>query len=173
MTDFKPGELVEYTRIQDRLGLIYGQRYLIEAVWHSVLTVKTGPQSFVQEAKEWFRLAPPEQPAPDATPSKVEGDKDWIVDLSEANQNLRAELTAAQAEAQEAREKLNTVHTHVKESLELLGVDVSVNGYIPDSWTLREQCKLAADNSLPKPTARIRRSNGCTTSKRAGPCNNN
>jgi hypothetical protein len=41
-------------------------------------------------------------------------------------------------------EKLKTLHQHVKESLEFLGCDISVkNGYIPDSWTLREQCKIA------------------------------
>lgn len=59
---------------------------------------------------------------------------------------------------QEASEQLQTVHRHVKESLGLLGVDVSAEGYIPDSWTLREQCKIAGDKlraSRPIPDERI------------------
>lgn len=46
--------------------------------------------------------------------------------------------------ADETGNQLRLVHRHVKEALELLGVDVSVeNGYVPDSWTLREQCYIA------------------------------
>jgi hypothetical protein len=45
---------------------------------------------------------------------------------------------------------------HVKEALELLGVDVSVDGYVPDTWTLREQCAAAkeriAELDAAKPT---------------------
>ena len=55
---------------------------------------------------------------------------------------------AADAEARahdECLAQLQTVHAHVKEALELLGVDVNVEtGRIPDSWTLREECHGAA-----------------------------
>jgi hypothetical protein len=34
---------------------------------------------------------------------------------------------------------------HVKEALELMGVDVTVAGFVPDTWTLREHCKMKAD----------------------------
>jgi hypothetical protein len=33
---------------------------------------------------------------------------------------------------------------HVKEALELMGVDVTVAGFVPDTWTLREQCHIKA-----------------------------
>lgn len=56
---------------------------------------------------------------------------------------LRKQLAARDVELAEAKAQLQTVHNHVKEALELLGVDVSVDGYIPDSWTLREQCAKA------------------------------
>ena len=58
-------------------------------------------------------------------------------DLCKERQKNR-QLTAQLAET---NDQLQTVHGHVKEALELLGVDVS--GYVPDSWTLREQCDLA------------------------------
>ena len=53
------------------------------------------------------------------------------------------QIAALTQRLEQATAYLNTVHAHVKEALELLGVDVSVAGYIPDSWTLREQCHLA------------------------------
>ena len=56
--------------------------------------------------------------------------------VSQARSNAETE-----AELVERTEQLRTVHRHVKEALELLGVDVS--RYIPDSWTLREQCHMA------------------------------
>ncbi len=46
----------------------------------------------------------------------------------------------------ELKEHWRTCCQHVKEAIELLGVDVSAGtGYVPDTWTLREQCKLAKD----------------------------
>jgi hypothetical protein len=48
-------------------------------------------------------------------------------------------------ELAELRDQLQTVHRHVAEAIELLGVDTSVaTGRIPDSWTLREECHAAA-----------------------------
>lgn len=52
------------------------------------------------------------------------------------NQQLRQQLA-------ETKDQLQTVHAHVAEALQLLGVDISVDGCIPDSWTLREQCHLS------------------------------
>ena len=73
-----------------------------------------------------------------------------MVGMAEEIAALRAELArlecekaAAERERGEAKEQLQTVHSHVAEALSLLGVDISVNGYIPDSWTLREQCHIA------------------------------
>lgn len=57
--------------------------------------------------------------------------------------DLRNQLTAAQADRDQYKEWWEQSCQHVKEALELLGVDVSVDGYVPDTWTLREQCAAA------------------------------
>jgi hypothetical protein len=54
---------------------------------------------------------------------------------------LTTKLATAEQEKDQFKGFWETACQHVKESLELLGVDVSVNGYVPDTWTLREQCR--------------------------------
>jgi hypothetical protein len=63
---------------------------------------------------------------------------------------FKRQVESLTAQLAERTEQLQTVHGHVKEALELLGVDVSTNGYIPDSWTLREQCHLAGRRIRPR-----------------------
>lgn len=71
-------------------------------------------------------------------------DKRW---LNQGAQIIREAIDAETAELKQqlatATEQLQAVHSHVAEALQLLGVDISVDGYMPDSWTLREQCHLA------------------------------
>lgn len=70
----------------------------------------------------------------------------WLdVERNERQAALTQQVAELTVELSETRDQLQTVHAHVKEALELLGVDVSVDGYIPDSWTLREQCHLAGN----------------------------
>lgn len=57
----------------------------------------------------------------------------------------KEEIEALQNKVEHFRSLWNTSCEHVAESLELLGVDTSVNGYPADTWTLREQCKIAGD----------------------------
>lgn len=68
-----------------------------------------------------------------------------VIKIRDANDAQRKELASLRSTVKEQAEQLHTVHSHVAEALELLGVDISVNGYIPDPWTLREQCKIAGD----------------------------
>ena len=42
---------------------------------------------------------------------------------------------------EELNDQLQTVHAHVAEAIDLLGLNK--HGAIPDSWTLREQCHKA------------------------------
>lgn len=48
---------------------------------------------------------------------------------------------AAETKAAHLQECWDTSCEHVKQALELLDVDVSVDGYVPDTWTLLDQCK--------------------------------
>lgn len=57
---------------------------------------------------------------------------------------LKEQLTQSQAAVDQYKQWWETSCLHVKEALELLGVDVSADGYAPDTWTLREQCKRNA-----------------------------
>lgn len=58
---------------------------------------------------------------------------------------LEHQLAAMTVDREQYREWWETSCAHVKEALEFLGVDVGVDGYIADTWTLRLECKLAGD----------------------------
>ena len=69
----------------------------------------------------------------------------------------------------EFESQLKLLHEHVKEALVLLGVDVSLNGYIPDSWALREQC-LKAKQTIDKLKVRLAAAETCLYYRGWGEC---
>ncbi len=65
--------------------------------------------------------------------------------LTELMNSQAKEIERLRQQLAEKVEHINILNSHVAESLQLLGVETGVNGYIPDSWMLREQCKIAGD----------------------------
>jgi hypothetical protein len=67
----------------------------------------------------------------------------WVPRLLDEIERLQAAREVARLK--EIEGFWHTSCEHVKEALELMGVDVTVAGFVPDTWTLREHCKMKAD----------------------------
>lgn len=101
-----------------------------------------------KERDELHRIAtmPPHELPDDLEIAGTTAAECRLINAYNSRYSLRAgieNITKLRLQLAETKGQLQAVHSHVAEALQLLGVDISVDGYVPDSWTLREQCHLA------------------------------